>query len=94
MTEANPTMVSGRPVDEIRAEVRAIALELAPADDVTATDDSRLVEDLAFHSLALLELAFALEDRFDLDPIEQERAQQIKTLGDISDLVVEELQAR
>ncbi|GAA1767015.1 acyl carrier protein [Luedemannella helvata] len=94
MSEASSTQVDGRTEDEIRAEVRTIVLELAPEAKETAPDDARLIEDLAFHSLALLELAFTLEDRFDLDPIEQERAQQISTMRDVANLVIEELRNR
>ncbi|GAA1767215.1 acyl carrier protein [Luedemannella helvata] len=79
---------------EIRSVVREIVLELAPEGAAEAPEDAGLVEDLGFHSLALLELAFTLEDRFDLDPIEQERAQAIRTVGDIADLVIEELKAK
>ena len=93
MSEA-PSTVDGRPEEDVRAEVREIVVELTPGEGVEATDDSRLIEDLEFHSLALLELAFTLEDRFDLEPIEQERAQQIQTVRDLSDLVIEELRAR
>jgi acyl carrier protein len=86
------TLIDGRPESELRDGVRTIVAELAPEEGVPeVTDDHRLVEDLGFHSLAVLELAFTLEDQFDLDPIEEDRAAGIKTVRDIADLVVAEL---
>ncbi|MEH1123246.1 acyl carrier protein [Micromonospora sp. CPCC 206061] len=94
MSNAPDTLVDGRPEDEIRAGVRSIVTELAPETESEASDDARLVDDLGYHSLALLELAFTLEDQFDLDPIEQERAQDISTVRDIANLVIDELRKR
>jgi acyl carrier protein len=37
-----------------------------------------LVEDLEYHSLALLEIASALEDEFDLRPIDEKTARQMR----------------
>lgn len=78
----------------VRAAVREVVLELAPATDESATPDSRLVEDLGFHSLALLELAFSLEDEFDLTPIDEETAREITTVGAVQDHVIAEMRAR
>ena len=93
MTEPT-TLIDGRPESELRDGVRTIVAELAPEGGPEVTDDHRLVEDLSFHSLAVLELAFTLEDQFDLDPIEEDRAAGIKTVRDVADLVVAELRSR
>jgi acyl carrier protein len=53
--------------------------------------EARLVDDLQYHSLALLELAFTLEDEFDLEPIDEKTAQQIVTMGDVEDYVIGKL---
>jgi acyl carrier protein len=79
---------------EVRAQIRAIIMELAPDTSKTPTEDALLVEDLGYHSLALLELAFALEDEFDLPPIDGETAQSIRSAGDIEDYVLRQLQER
>jgi acyl carrier protein len=81
--------------EEIRALIRALILELAPTNDEPDQADPRLVADLGYHSLALLELAFTLEDQFNLEPIDQEAAQHIVTAGDVEDYVILQLgQAR
>lgn len=53
--------------------------------------DPLLVEELEYHSLALLELAFALEDEFDLQPIDEASVQSIKSASHIEDYVLRQL---
>jgi len=77
--------------EEIRALIRALILELAPTNDEPDQADPRLVADLGYHSLALLELAFTLEDQFNLEPIDQEAAQHIVTAGDVEEYVILQL---
>jgi acyl carrier protein len=79
---------------DVRASVRAVVIELAPNGDESAPRDAHLADDLGFHSLALLELAFTLEDEFDLPPIEEATARQITTIGAVEDHVVGQLTAR
>lgn len=67
--------------------VRRFVSEFAPTNSDGLTSDSRLVEDLGYHSLALLELAFALEDEFNLPPMDEETAQNIRTVQDVEDLI-------
>jgi acyl carrier protein len=67
--------------------IRRFVSEFAPADIDGITPGSRLVEDLGYHSLALLELAFAIEDEFDLPPMDEETAQNFRTVQDVEDLV-------
>lgn len=80
--------------DTVRSRTRAIILEVAPRRDGPTGGDARLVEDLDFHSLALLELAFTLEDEFDLAPIPEEIAQKIRTVQDVEDHVIDNLRRR
>jgi acyl carrier protein len=79
---------------EVRDLVRSIVIELSPERDESASDDTVLVEHLGYNSLALVELAFTLEDEFDLAPIEEATARRITTLGRIQDHVVTELADR
>jgi acyl carrier protein len=79
---------------EVRADVRAVVLELAPDGNESAGPDAQLVEEMGFHSLALLELAFTLEDEFDLPPIDETTARSITTLGAVEAHVVAHLAAR
>lgn len=74
---------------EVRRLIRELVSELAPDQAGLTAENPRLVEDLGYHSLALLELAFTIEDEFGLDPIDQETAAQILTAKDVEDYVVE-----
>lgn len=78
------------PSADDRAAVRTIVAELAPRQVNTVTDDLRLVDDLEYTSLAITELAFTLEDEFDLQPIDEVTARTIVTVGDICDHVERE----
>ena len=74
--------------------IRGIVAELAPNPGLTPSSDADLVDDLEYHSVALVELAFTLEDEFDLLPIDEATARTIRTVGDIENHVVAELRAR
>lgn len=77
----------------IRRTVRELVLGMAPETDPVG-DDPDLVDELGYYSLALLELAFALEDEFDLPPIDQDSARRIHTVSDVADYVVAQLRSR
>jgi acyl carrier protein len=94
MTEPTPTITPERSEEQIRESVVAIIIDMAPNSDVAAERDLRLVEDLGYHSLALLELAFALEDEFDLEPIDEETARRITTIGAVQDTVIDRIRQR
>lgn len=79
---------------EIRQILRNLITELAPGEVHSLTEASRLVEDLDYHSLALLELAFTIEDEFDLDMIDEEAARTIQSVRDVEDLVIAVLTER
>lgn len=84
-------MAVSQPDDQpIGAQVREIVEQLKPGDR-QVTDDSRLVDDLAFNSLALLELMFACEDEFGLPPIDEVSAVAISTVGDVISYVAREV---
>jgi acyl carrier protein len=88
------TTAHSRSESDVRDMVRSIVLELSPERVDSAGTDARLLEDLAYNSLALVELAFTLEDEFDLAPIDEPTARQITTLGAVVDHVVNELAIR
>ncbi|MFI6042511.1 acyl carrier protein [Nocardia sp. NPDC051321] len=85
--------VHGRSEEDVRNAVRAIVVDLAPGAD-EAHSTSVLIDDLGYHSLALLELGFTLEDEFDLPPIDQQTAQQVTTVAAVEDHVVTALRHR
>jgi acyl carrier protein len=94
VSENSPTVSQERTEAQIRESVLAIVLDLAPNADGAHGPDTRLVEDLGYHSLALLELAFALEDEFDLEPIDEATARQITSVGLVQDTVIKRIQER
>ncbi|MCQ8187501.1 phosphopantetheine-binding protein [Streptomyces rugosispiralis] len=75
--------------DETRSKVYAVVGAMAPAGDATLADDTRLIADLAYDSLRLIELTLALEEGFGLGELAQERTATVTTLGDIVRLVTE-----
>jgi acyl carrier protein len=83
-----------RTQEEIRAAVASVIADMAPNQGVDITPDTNLVKDLGYHSLALMEVAFAIEDEFDLDPIDEDTARKISTVGAVQDLVVQRLDER
>jgi acyl carrier protein len=93
--------MTDRPVEQAedtelaaRKLIRHLVAELTPGSEEVSVANPRLVEDLGYHSLALLELAFTLEDHFDLEPIEQDAAQSIVSLNDVEEYVVAKLREK
>ncbi|MGO9954553.1 MAG: acyl carrier protein [Solirubrobacteraceae bacterium] len=80
--------VAVRSESEVRALIREIVSELAPNPGPVTGSERKLVDELAYTSLALLELAFTLEDEFELPPIDEHTARAIITVGDVEDYVV------
>jgi acyl carrier protein len=64
---------------EVRDIIHEIISDLSPSQGKPASE-LRLIEDLGYHSLSLLEMAFSLEDEFDLPTIDEETARNILTV--------------
>ena len=92
MTE--PAVAEEQTEADIRQTVLSVILEMAPNPDGGTEPATALVDDLGYHSLALMEVAFALEDEFDLDPIDEASARKITTVGAVQDYVVTKLADR
>ena len=73
---------------DVRARVRSIILQVAPNPGGVQAGPTELVEHLEYHSLALLELGFTLEDEFELPPLDQAQVQDITTVEEVEDLVL------
>lgn len=73
--------------DALRECVREVVLRLAPDRPETATSEQLLSEDLGYDSLALAELAFALEEIFRLPPLPGEETADIHSVADVELLV-------
>ena len=72
----------------VRDEVRKLIEQLAPVHGVDISPATELGVDLGYESLRLMELATALEDRFELDEITEDDAAEADTVGEVEDLVV------
>lgn len=77
--------------NQVRQTVRTLVVKLAPTQPAEGASAEKLVDDLGYHSLALMELAFAIEDEFHLPPIDQNSAQNITTVTQLADHVLAEL---
>jgi acyl carrier protein len=73
--------------DQVTAVIHEVVRLIAPVPSAAVTDEHRLINDLGFHSLALAELGFTLEDLFSLDTVTPEQAMSLSTVGDISVLI-------
>jgi acyl carrier protein len=73
-------------------EVRAAVAEHLQIDRSKLADDASLADDLGLDSLAGIELATALEDRFSLR-ITDEELEGLRTYGDLERLVLRKVAA-
>jgi acyl carrier protein len=80
-------------LDLVPVVVCQVVRLVAPDRPAQVGIDQELVTDLGFHSLALAELGFTLEDLFGLDAITPERAMAMSRVGDIVDLITDALGA-
>jgi len=78
--------------ESVRSLIREVIVDLAPSPGEIVAE-ARLVEDLGYHSLSLLELAFSLEDEFDLPTIDEPTARRILTVGDVEQHVLTHLRS-
>ncbi|WP_431951976.1 acyl carrier protein [Nocardia lijiangensis] len=69
--------------DPIHDTVHRIIRRLAPEQIDGPIGSADLVDELGFHSLALLELAVAIEDELGLPPMNEADAQDIRTVDDV-----------
>jgi acyl carrier protein len=79
--------------DAVREKVREIVGDLAPLKGQPLATTSRLVVDLGFDSLGLLECIGAIEQEFGLPDIDESEL-AVETLGDVEQLVVDALAQR
>jgi len=75
-------------VEEVRTRVRVLVRDLAPNPRPEVTPSTRLIEDLGYHSLVLIELATMMESTFAIEPITESEAMSILTVGELEGLIV------
>ncbi|MGA5798088.1 acyl carrier protein [Streptomyces cellulosae] len=73
-----------------RAQVRRIVGEMSPLGACEANSGDRLVEDLGYDSLAVIELSLRIEQEFTLVDLGTGPTADITTVKDIEDFVVQQ----
>ncbi|HJC30173.1 MAG TPA: hypothetical protein H9759_12355 [Candidatus Dietzia intestinipullorum] len=73
--------------EAVREEVLALVRAMAPEADGPLGDADRLVDDLGYQSLRLVELTMALEETFDLPPFDRADLTGVATVGDVLALI-------
>lgn len=88
MTMTDPSTGGTAHRDQVVELVRAMAPESEiSGGDGDLADASRLVEDLGYQSLRLIELTMTLEETFDLPPFDREILAAVRTVGDVVSLI-------
>jgi acyl carrier protein len=78
---------------EVRAEVREIVIEMAPVRPKVADGSSRILVDLGYDSLGVVELAGVLEARFGVQG-DDEHLVDVETIADVEERLLELLRDR
>lgn len=73
---------------EVREKVHEILIRYSADQTLSVTRDTALVNDLGYHSLAMLEAIFALEDELEIEIVDDSSAGSIATVGDVEDRIV------
>ncbi|MER7751447.1 phosphopantetheine-binding protein [Kitasatospora sp. NPDC097643] len=68
---------------EVAARVRQLVGEMVPSGPREVGTADRLIEDLGYNSVTMIELALVLEVEFDLQDMAGEEAMDLVTVGDI-----------
>lgn len=79
--------------NQVAIDVKGLIASMSPREMPLVAPQARLIEDLGYDSLALIELAVAIENRFGIDAISDEQAMGIATVGDLESLVLDVRQA-
>jgi len=77
--------------EEVFAKLRQLIAQKLNVDEDQITKETEFIKDLGADSLDLVELIADIEMEFELDAIPDELAQQIKTVGDAYDKLMEML---
>lgn len=86
--------VPGTPATTTAAQVRRIVGAMAPEPRPDLADDQRLIEDLGYESLRLMELTVVLERTFGLPRYRPEELIGVRRVGEVVTLVTDSLSAQ
>lgn len=80
--------------DTALADVTAVVAAMAPtpAEAEGLSRETRLIADLAYDSVRLIELTIALEQHFGLPALEESQLASVTTVGEVADLVAAQLE--
>jgi acyl carrier protein len=78
--------------DAVKRRVSTIVGQVAPKSKASPGPETKLVEDLGYTSLALMDLAVALEKEFALSSFSQDEAAGISTVEDVQDVILQQLE--
>lgn len=76
--------------DDLATATRDLIGRMAPDPPAAITDDQRLIEDLGFDSIRLVELTIALERTFSLPRHDPAQLVDVLRVGDVVELVARE----
>jgi acyl carrier protein len=71
----------------ILERVSQIVGQMCPLGRRTVAATDRITDDLGYDSIAIVELALVLEAEFDLQPIDEQDAVDLVTVGHVAELV-------
>lgn len=74
------------PGQEVLASLAQIIEEIASVPAAEILPEKSLVDDLHIDSLTMIEVAVAIQDKFDID-VPDEELKNLKTVGDVAALV-------
>lgn len=75
----------------VHTQIITLVTEMSPVAVTTPEADAKLIADLGYDSLALLELVTAIEDALDLDPIDDQDLEGLVRVGDLERIVKQAL---
>lgn len=73
----------------VAARARQLVVAMAPEPPAEPADESRLIEDLSYDSLRLMELTLVLERAFGLPRFRPEQLLDVRRIGDVVALIEE-----
>ena len=68
-------------------KIRTIIAEQFGVDESEISLDTAIIEDLEADSLDIVELSMSIEDEFGLDEMQEDDLKDIRTVGDLVELV-------
>ncbi len=81
-------------LEHAAAEVRRLVGQMSPLGPREPASEDRIIEDLGYDSLAIVEMAMTLETELDLDRIPEEAAIDVVTVKHLEELVIGILRRR